>query len=554
MSAAAGCRPYIARPPFPVKRPAVIAIDQGTTGTTCLVVDEAGAVRSRAYSEFSQCFPLPGWVEHDPEEIWRTTCKVARTALEGAQDLDVRSVGITNQRETIVMWERDTLTPIGPAIVWQDRRTADHCARLRRGGYEADVRARTGLVIDPYFSATKVAWMLDESGDPTLRRRAEAGGELAAGTIDSWLVARLTDGAIHATDPTNASRTMLFNLAEARWDPWLADLLGVPTALLPEIRPSAVAPIAGFAKGRPSGISAERSAALAGPHGSGNGTPGFGIASGVHLGIEVPIGGVAGDQQAALFGQGCVSPGLAKNTYGTGAFLLLHSGDVPPTPPDGLLATAACGPTGDLAYALEGSVLVAGAAIQWLRDGIGIIDRASDSAPVAASLPDNGGVHFVPAFAGLGAPHWEPEARGTLVGLSRGTTRAHVVRAALESMAHRTADVLEAMAEALDRGASELRVDGGASANDWLMQFQADLLGIIVRRPSNVETTALGAAGLAGVSVGLWSEASDFVAATDESSGAHKTFTPALGREERTAQRKGWSRAVSAALAWARER
>ena len=508
-----------------MRQPAVLAIDQGTTGTTCLVVDGAGAVRSRAYSEFSQSFPRPGWVEHDPDEIWRTTCGVARTALEGAGAIDVHSVGITNQRETVLMWERETLTPVGPAIVWQDRRTSDHCVRLRHAGHEPQVRLRTGLVLDPYFSGTKVAWMLDSSGDSSLRRRAEA-GEIAMGTIDSWLIANLTDGAVHATDPTNASRTMLFNIVTADWDPWLTDLLGVPGALLPQVLPSACAPTA----------PAE-----------------FGVTSGTHLGMEAPIGGVAGDQQAALFGQGCATPGLAKNTYGTGAFLLLHAGNEPPIGPDGLLATAACGPRGELSYALEGSVLVAGAAIQWLRDGIGIIARASDSAEYAASLPDNGGVHFVPAFAGLGAPHWEPNARGTLLGLTRGTTQAHLARAALESMAHGTADVLEAMTGAVGYGASELRVDGGASANDWLMQFQADLLGVPVRRPSNVETTALGAAGLAGVSAGFWRDASEFAAAVAEGSGTAKFFEPTIDDGARTALRKGWSRAVSAALTWAHE-
>ena len=504
-----------------MRTPAVLAIDEGTTGVTALVVDAEGSVRSREYAEFSQHFPQPGWVEHDADEIWRTVRSVARRALERAGAVELVSVGIANQRETVVLWDRESLEPVGPVIVWQDRRTADTCARIRRAGHEEEIRSRTGLLLDPYFSATKISWLLD-SADGELRRRAEA-GELAAGTVDSWLAARLTDGAVHATDPTNASRTMLYGLKAAAWDPWLAELLGVPMGLLPKILPSA------------------------------GSEAGFGTVSVEHLGTEVPIGGVAGDQQAALFGQGCTRKGLAKNTYGTGAFLLLHAGAFPPDPPAGLLATAACGTRGGLAYALEGSVLVAGAAVQWLRDGLGIIDSAAESEELASALPDNGGVHFVPAFAGLGAPHWEPAARGALVGLTRGTDRGHLARAALEAMAHGSADVLESMAEGGGFGLSELRVDGGAASNGWLMQFQADLLGVPVRRPANVESTALGACGLAGVSAGLWDDASDFVGAVSATAGGDDIFRPRLAENERRILRAGWRRAVEGVLAWARK-
>ncbi len=492
---------------------AVLAIDQGTTGTTCLVVAADGRVLGRAYSEFTQHFPRPGWVEHDAQEIWEVTRRVAREAVAAAGDARVEAVGITNQRETVVLWDRETLEPVGRAIVWQDRRTTEMCARLRAEGHEPEVRARTGLVLDPYFSGTKVAWLLER--DDAVRRRAEA-GELAMGTIDSWLIARLTDGAVHATDPTNASRTLLFNLEEAAWDPWLQQHLGVPAALLPEVRPSA---------------------------------GDFGVASGDHLGSEAPILGVAGDQQAALFGQGCWEAGLAKNTYGTGAFLLLHTGDARVPSQRGLLTTAACDARGGLAYALEGSVFIAGAAIQWLRDGLQILDRASESEAMAASLAGNDGVYFVPAFVGLGAPHWEPNARGTLVGLTRGTTRAHVVRAALEAMAYGTAEVLRAMEEDSGVRTAELRVDGGAALNDWLMHFQADVLDVPVRRPALVETTALGAAGLAGIAAGVWPDAHRF--RTVQGEPTH--FRPRMAEVERRALLDGWGRAVRAAIHWARD-
>lgn len=493
--------------------PSIIAIDQGTTGSTCLVVAQDGRILGRAYSEFTQHFPKPGWVEHDADEIWAVTLGVARRALADAGDPDVRGLGITNQRETVVVWDRATLEPVHHAIVWQDRRTTAICRSLKDAGHEDEVRRRTGLVLDPYFSGTKVLWLLREH--PELRRRAEA-GELAMGTVDSWLIARLTGGAVHATDHTNASRTLLYGLKEAAWDPWLLDLLETPAALLPEVRPSA---------------------------------GDFGVALGEFFGQDIPIAGVAGDQQAALFGQGCWSPGLAKNTYGTGAFLLLHTGDTPVPSRHGLLTTAACDERGGLAYALEGSVFIAGAAIQWLRDALGLVERAADSEALARSLPGNDGVYFVPAFVGLGAPHWEPDARGTVVGLTRGTGRAHLVRAALESMAYGTAEVLHAMEADSGVTTAELRVDGGAALNDWLMQFQADVLDVPVRRPAQVETTALGAAGLAGVASGVWNSGSDFLAVQGEASG----FAPAMAAEVRGALLAEWSRAVRAVVGWARD-
>lgn len=492
---------------------AILAIDQGTTGSTSLVVDRDGQVRGKAYSEFTQHFPRPGWVEHDADEIWSVTLRVAREALAAAGGVDVRGVGITNQRETVVVWDRETLEPVHRAIVWQDRRTTGLCRSLKEAGHEAEVRSRTGLVLDPYFSGTKLRWLFEQ--DPGLARRAEA-GELAAGTVDAWLVARLTGGEVHATDPTNASRTLLYNLGQARWDPWLADLLGVPLGILPQVRRSA---------------------------------GDFGVALGDHFGAEVPIGGVAGDQQAALFGQGCWEPGLAKNTYGTGAFLLLHTGKTAVPSRHGLLTTAACDAHGGLAYALEGSVFIAGAALQWLRDGLGILERAQDSEAMARSLDGNDGVFLVPAFVGLGAPHWEPDARGMLVGLTRGTSRAHLVRAALEAMAYGTAEVLRAMESDSGVATAELRVDGGGALNDWMMQFQADVLGVAVRRPASVETTALGAAGLAGLATGLWSSGAEFLAAQGEG----RRFDAARTPMERHALLAGWERAVRAAVAWARD-
>jgi glycerol kinase len=487
----------------------ILALDQGTTGSTALVVHQEGTVLGRGYREIPQHFPQPGWVEHDPEDLFAATIAAAHDAIRqagGAPD----GIGITNQRETVVLWERETLKPVHRAIVWQDRRTTGRCQDLRREGREPWVRARTGLVLDPYFSATKLEWLLR---DPAIRRRAEA-GELAAGTVDSWLAARLTNGAVHVTDPTNASRTMLYDLERGGWDPELCDLFGVPMGLLPSVVPS-------------SGLVGEAAAG--------------------HLGAALPIAGIAGDQQAALFGQGCVRPGMAKNTYGTGAFLLVHAGDTPPVPGPGLLGTAACGPRGERAFALEGSVFIAGAAIQWLRDGLGLVARAAESEALARSVEDTGGVHFVPAFVGLGSPHWEPEARGTITGITRGTSRAHLVRAALEAMAFGTHDLLEAMTVGTRLQASSIRVDGGAATNDWLMQFQADVLDLAVERPAMVETTALGAAALAGLALGVWRTAEAFEAVQ------HRTrFEPSGDHHRRVERLAGWHRAVHATLAWAR--
>ena len=486
--------------------PSILAIDEGTTGTTCLVLSEDGRVLGRAYSEFTQYFPQPGWVEHDALEIWNVTQTVAREALASATDADVRGVGITNQRETVVLWDRETLEPVHRAIVWQDRRTAGLCASLKEAGHEPEVRRRTGLVLDPYFSGTKLLWLLRER--PDLRARAES-GDLAVGTIDTWLIARLTSGTVHATDPTNASRTMLYNLSLAAWDPWLLDTLEIPGALLPEVRAS-----------------------------SGD----FGMTSGEALGIEVPVAGVAGDQQAALFGQGCWSSGLAKSTYGTGAFLLMHTGDRIVPSNHGLLTTAACDSRGGLAFALEGSVFIAGAAMQWLRDGLGLIESASESGAMAAGLESNEGVYFVPAFVGLGAPHWIPDARGAIFGLTRGSTREHLVRAALEAMAYSTYEVLSAMEADSSTKTTELRVDGGAANNDWFLDFQAGLLGVPVRRPALVETTALGAAGLAGLATGLWSDAEHFLASQEEAT----RFTLSMSDNERATLLAGWAQAVQA--------
>ncbi|MFL5493183.1 MAG: FGGY family carbohydrate kinase [Gemmatimonadales bacterium] len=489
--------------------PSILALDQGTTGSTALVVHRDGSVLGRSYRELTQHFPRPGWVEHDPEEIFRISVEVMREAVAGAGERPV-GLGITNQRETAVLWDRRTLAPVAPAIVWQDRRTTDRCRQLKQAGVEPLLRARTGLVADPYFSATKLEWLLR---DPDLRRRAER-SELAAGTVESWLVARLSGGQVHASDHTNASRTLLYNLATRDWDPELLGIFGVPYAVLPAIVASA-------------GVVAETVAE--------------------HLGFALPIAGLAGDQQAALFGQGCCGKGLAKNTYGTGAFLLVHAGGRLPDPAEGVLATAACGPQGEPAYALEGSVFIAGAAVQWLRDGLGLIASAQETDAMARAVADTGGVHFVPAFVGLGTPHWEPNARGTITGITRGTRRAHLVRAALEAMAFSSAELLEVMAGSGGLDVPALRVDGGASANDWLMQFQADVLGLPVERPDMVETTALGAAGLAGIALGVWTGTGDFLEGR-----RFQRFEPGIGGAERRELRQGWERSVGAALAWAR--
>ena len=491
----------------------ILALDQGTTGSTALVVHQDGTVLGRGYREFAQHFPKPGWVEHDADEILAVTLEAAREALAQAGETPA-GIGITNQRETIVVWDRATVRPVSRAIVWQDRRTAERCRELKAAGAEPDVRRRTGLVLDPYFSATKLEWLLR---DADLRSRAER-GELAVGTIESWLVASLTGGRVHVTDYSNAARTLLFNIEERKWDETLLQLFGVPRELLPEVVLS-------------SGVVGESDASV--------------------LGHSLPIAGLVGDQQGALFGQGCVEAGQSKNTYGTGAFLLMNTGDERAHSESGLLTTLGCGPRGEPVFVLEGSVFIAGAAVQWLRDGLQLIDDASETEAMARSVADTNGVYFVPAFVGLGSPYWEPEARGTITGITRGTNRAHLVRAALEAMAFSSSDLLSAMladAQHTDREVNieTLRVDGGASNNDWLMQFQADVLDLPVERPDMVETTALGAAGLAGLALGVWQSVDDFLADRK-----FDRFEPRMGAAERAAALAGWRRAMDAALRWA---
>ncbi|HNV74720.1 MAG TPA: glycerol kinase GlpK [Gemmatimonadaceae bacterium] len=486
----------------------VLAIDQGTTGSTCLVVRADGSIAGRAYREITQYYPQPGWVEHDAEEIFERTRDAAREAIARAGVIP-DAIGITNQRETIVVWSRATGRPVSRAIVWQDRRTSERCAELAPRAEE--ITRRTGLVVDPYFSATKLEWLLR---DPALAERARS-GELVAGTIDSWLIWQLTGGTVHATDASNASRTMLYDIDAAQWSEELCALFGVPRSMLPDVRHSAGA---------------------------------FGVTQREQLGHEIPICGVAGDQQAALYGQGCWQPGEGKNTYGTGAFLLFNAGATRPKGGGGLLTTVACDASGNPVYALEAAIFIAGAAVQWLRDGLQILERAADSEAMAASLTSNDGVYFVPALVGLGAPHWAPDARGTIVGLTRGTSRAHLVRAALESMAYATADVVSTVREqgvALDR----LRVDGGATANDWLMQFQSDVLQVTVERPAMIETTALGAAGLAGIASGVWQSPGEFLA-----SRGFTRFEPQRPASDVARDYDGWRRAVRATLAWAADR
>jgi len=491
--------------------PLVLALDQGTTGSTALLIDRRGRVRGRGYAELPQHFPRPGWVEHDPDDLWSGVLEATTRALAAARAKasQVAAIGVTNQRETTLLWDRKTGEPLGTAIVWQDRRTADRCAELRRRGREPAIRRATGLVLDPYFSATKLEWLLAHRAGARARL---AKNRLAAGTVDSWLVWKLTGGAVHATDPTNASRTMLFGLSSRRWEPELLRLFGVPASLLPEVRRSA---------------------------------GDFGRTRGVRLLPDgVRVAGVAGDQQAALFGQGCVRSGQSKNTYGTGCFLLFHTGSRPVRSRSGLLSTLACSADGGPAYALEGSVFVAGAAVQWLRDGLGVIAHAGDSETLARSVPDSGGVVLVPAFAGLGAPYWRADVRGAIFGLTRGTTRAHVARATLESMAFQSRDLVDAMAR--DAGASlrALQVDGGAVANEWLLQYQADLLGVPVRRPRVIETTALGAGLLAGLGAGVWRSPRELAGAR----ALDREFRPRRDARWRAAEWARWRAAVDTLL------
>jgi glycerol kinase len=494
----------------------ILAIDQGTTGSRAIIFATDGRLVATSYQEFPQYFPQPGWVEHDALEIWSSVRGTIRQVLAKANlaPSDIGAIGITNQRETTVLWDRTSLEPVAPAIVWQDRRTASRCDAIRGTPAADQIRATTGLVVDPYFSATKLEWLL--ATNPEWRNRAEA-GDLAFGTIDSWLISRLTGGAVHATDPTNASRTMLYDLDAGAWDEGLCSMFGVPACVLPSIRPSA---------------------------------GDFGSTDSAVFGAEVPIRGVAGDQQAALFGQAGWKPGDAKNTYGTGAFLLLQTGSERGPNVPGVLTTAACGAAGDLTFAYEGSILVAGAAVQWLRDSLGLIESAAETQSLAASVPDTGGVVFVPALAGLGTPYWAAEARGATFGITRGTTRAHLVRAVLESITQSTADVIEAMIEGVGGGLGTLRVDGGAARNDWMMQDQADLLGRPVVRPEASELTAIGAAGLAGVGSGIWSGADELSVARGE----EQSFEPRPGAAAgRAGRRREWKRAINAVLYWTAE-
>ncbi len=488
----------------------ILAIDQGTTSSRAIVFDETGAPLASAQREFRQSYPQPGWVEHDPEEIWGTQSATIAEALAkaGLAASDLAGIGITNQRETAIVWERRTGRPIAPAIVWQDRRTAAFCDELRAAGHAEPIARKTGLVIDAYFSASKLRWLLDHV--PGAKARAEA-GELAFGTVDTWLVWKLTGGKKHLIDVSNASRTMLFNLETGAWDDDLLALFGIPRAVLPEIVDS-------------SGVCATATEAVPG----------------------VPIAGIAGDQQAALFGQACTQPGMVKNTYGTGCFMLMHTGGQPMVSRNRLLTTVAWRIGGKTDYALEGGVFIAGAVVHYLRDGLGIIRRAADIEALAASVPDNGGVSFVPAFVGLGAPHWDQQARGALLGLTRGTSAGHIARAALEGIASQVADVLDAMQSDAGIRLKELRVDGGAAVNDLLMQFQADLLGCPVVRPRVVETTALGAAYLAGLAVGVFRDQAEIAAQWAEA----RRFEPAMTPEARGRHRQRWRRAVERARDW----
>ena len=488
----------------------ILALDQGTTSSRALVFDHAGAVRGTAQQEFRQIFPQPGWVEHDASEIWATQSGVMHEALAraGIGARDVAAIGITNQRETTVLWDRATGKPIANAIVWQDRRTAPQCDALRAAGHAPMIAEKTGLVLDAYFSGSKLRWLLDNVD--SARERAVR-GELAFGTVDTWLVWNLTQGSVHATDPSNASRTMLFDIHSGDWDDELLALFDIPRSVLPRIVPS-------------SGVCAHAQIG----------------------GIDVPIAGIAGDQQAALFGQACHTPGLAKNTYGTGCFLLLNTGAKAVASTHHLLTTVAWQRDGKTDYALEGSVFIGGAVVQWLRDGLKIIGSASEIEALAASVPDNGGIYLVPAFAGLGAPHWDAYARGAIFGLTRGATSAHIARAALEAIAFQSADVLAAMQKDAGITLAELRVDGGATENNLLMQFQADLLGVPVVRPKVRETTALGAGYLAGLAVGYWQDSAD-VAANWQ---VDRIFDPAMSRERVMELVAGWEKAVGRAKAW----
>ncbi|MDP4283225.1 MAG: glycerol kinase GlpK [Bacteroidota bacterium] len=491
----------------------ILAFDQGTTSSRAILFDKTGSIVSVAQKEFTQIFPSPGWVEHDPHEIWSTQLGVAAEAVTraGLTSKDIAAIGITNQRETTVVWDRETGKPIYNAIVWQDRRTADFCNNLKKQNLETKIREKTGLVIDAYFSATKINWILKNVAGA--RQKAED-GKLAFGTIDSWLIWNLTKGKVHATDITNASRTMLFNINTLNWDDELLEIFDVPKKMLPDLKQSSEI---------------------------------FGTTSASLFSTEIPIGGVAGDQHAALFGQMCITPGMVKNTYGTGCFMLMNIGEKPIISKNNLLTTIAWKVDGKVQYALEGSIFIAGAVVQWLRDGLNIIRTSAEVESLASKVNDNGGVYFVPAFTGLGAPHWDQQARGTMVGITRGSNASHIARASLESIAYQTMEVLKAMEADSGISIKELRVDGGATSNDLLMQFQADVLDTKVIRPQVTETTALGAAYLAGLAVGYWKDMNEI----GEQWKMEKCFEPDHNNKNIAEWIKGWNKAVKAAKAWA---
>ena len=493
----------------------VMALDAGTTSNRCILFNEKGEMCSVAQKEFTQYFPKPGWVEHDAEEIWSTQLEVAQEAMKnlGVTAADIAAIGITNQRETTVVWDKNTGEPIHHAIVWQCRRTSEYCDSLKDKGLVDKIRSKTGLVIDAYFSGTKVRWLLENV--PGAREKAER-GELLFGTVETWLIWKLTKGKVHVTDYSNASRTMLFNINELKWDDEILAELNIPKSMLPEAKPSSCI---------------------------------YGEADPQFFGGPIKIGGAAGDQQAALFGQTCFTPGEAKNTYGTGCFLLMNTGEKPVFSNNGLVTTIAWGLDGKVEYALEGSIFVAGASIQWLRDEMRLVDSSPDSEYMARKVQDTNGCYVVPAFTGLGAPHWDQYARGTIVGITRGVNKYHIIRATLESMAYQVNDVLQAMKADSGINLAALKVDGGASANNLLMQMQADISGAPVNRPMCVETTAMGAAYLAGLAVGYWSSKEDVI----KNWAIDRTFEPAIGEADRAERCKGWSKAVKCSYGWAKE-
>ncbi len=493
----------------------IMAFDAGTTSNRCILFNHKGEIKSVAQKEFTQYFPQPGWVEHDADEIWSTQLEVAQQAMQkiGISARDIAGIGITNQRETTIVWDKHTGEPVYHAIVWQCRRTAEYCDELVKEGYKDLIQEKTGLLIDAYFSATKIRWILENV--PGAREKAE-NGDLLFGTVETWLIWKLTKGQVHVTDYSNASRTMLFNIHTLSWDEDILKIIGIPKSMLPEVKPNSCI---------------------------------YGEADAAYFGAPIPIAGAAGDQQAALFGQTCYDNGAAKNTYGTGGFLLMNTGEKPVDSKNGLLTTIAWGLNGKVTYALEGSVFVAGAAIQWLRDEMRLIETAGDSEYMAKKVPDTNGCYVVPAFTGLGAPYWDPYARGTIVGLTRGVNKYHVIRATLESIAYQVNDVLTAMEADAGMEIPDLRVDGGASANNLLMQMQADLTAAPVTRPHNIETTATGAAYLAGLAVGYWQDQDEL----KKNGSVDRIFKPKISKEEREEKLKGWKKAVTYAFHWAKD-